>query len=78
MVVPVTPYHGQWLFVKPFTLGMWALTIVVNIYTGLVVWLIERKHSPELRGSAFNQTGILLTLAFTRMFFTNGKFYMFK
>ncbi|PWA97392.1 glutamate receptor 2.6 [Artemisia annua] len=72
MVVPVTPYHGQWLFVKPFTLGMWALTIVVNIYTGLVVWLIERKHSPELRGSAFNQTGILLTLAFTRMFFTNG------
>nr|GEV99412.1 glutamate receptor 2.7-like [Tanacetum cinerariifolium] len=72
MVVPVTPYHGQWLFVKPFTLGMWALTIVVNIYTGLVVWLIERKHSPELQGSPFNQTGILLTLAFTRMFFTNG------
>ncbi|GKC19516.1 glutamate receptor 2.7-like protein [Tanacetum coccineum] len=72
MVVPVTPYHGQWLFVKPFTLGMWALTIVVNIYTGLVVWLIERKHSPELQGSPFNQTAILLTLAFTRMFFTNG------
>ncbi|GKB38192.1 glutamate receptor 2.7, partial [Tanacetum coccineum] len=72
MVVPVTSYHGQWLFVRPFTLGMWALTIMVNIYTGVVVWLIERKHSPELQGSAINQTGILLTLAFTRMFLTNG------
>ncbi|PWA99534.1 ionotropic glutamate receptor, metazoa, Periplasmic binding protein-like I [Artemisia annua] len=72
MVVPVTSYHGQWLFVRPFTLGMWALTIVVNVYTGVVVWLIERKHSPELQGSAINQTGIVLTLAFTRMFLTNG------
>lgn len=77
MVVPVTSSHGQWLFVRPFTLGMWALTIIVTIYTGLVVWLIERKHSPELHGSAFNQTGILLSLAFTRMFLTNGKFYVF-
>ncbi|XP_071716541.1 glutamate receptor 2.7-like isoform X2 [Rutidosis leptorrhynchoides] len=72
MVVPAASYHGQWLFVKPFTLGMWALTIMVNVYTGLVVWVIERKHSPELHGSAFNQTRILLSLAFTRMFLTNG------
>lgn len=77
MVVPATSYHGQWLFVKPFTLGMWALTIMANFYTGLVVWVIERKHSPQLQGSAFNQTGILLSLAFTRMFLSNGKFYIF-
>ncbi|XP_024979120.1 glutamate receptor 2.8-like [Cynara cardunculus var. scolymus] len=72
MVVPVASQHGQWLFVKPFTLGMWALTVMIHIYNGFVVWLIERKHSPELEGSALHQTGILLCLAFTRMFLANG------
>ncbi|KAJ0697471.1 putative periplasmic binding protein-like I [Helianthus annuus] len=48
MIVPVSPYHGQWLFVKPFTLGMWALTIIVNIYCGFVVWLIERNNVHNL------------------------------
>ncbi|XP_021989269.2 glutamate receptor 2.8 [Helianthus annuus] len=71
MIVPVSPYHGQWLFVKPFTLGMWALTIIVNIYCGFVVWLIERNNSPELQGSSLNQTGVLFCLVFTRMFYTN-------
>ncbi|KAD6794512.1 hypothetical protein E3N88_05408 [Mikania micrantha] len=72
MVVPVITHHEQWLFVKPFTLGMWALTIVVYIYNGFVLWLIERKHSPELQGSALNQAGILLCLSFTRLFSLNG------
>ncbi|KAI7750403.1 hypothetical protein M8C21_013420 [Ambrosia artemisiifolia] len=71
MIVPFAPYHGQWLFVKPFTLGMWALTIIVNIYCGFVVWLIERNNSPELQGSPLNQTGVLFCLVFTRMFYTN-------
>ncbi|KAM0004608.1 putative periplasmic binding protein-like I [Helianthus debilis subsp. tardiflorus] len=72
MVVPVISYHEQWLFVKPFTLGMWALTIVIYIYYGFVLWLIERKHSPELQGSALNQAGILLCLSFTRLFSLDG------
>ncbi|KAJ9537931.1 hypothetical protein OSB04_030664 [Centaurea solstitialis] len=72
MVVPVAPHHGKWLFVKPFTLGMWSLTVLIHIYNGFVVWLIERKHSPELEGSALHQTGILLCLAFTRMFLASG------
>ncbi|KAD6794515.1 hypothetical protein E3N88_05411 [Mikania micrantha] len=71
MIVPLTSHHDSWLFVKPFTLSMWALTIILNIYCGFVVWLIERKNSPELQGSPLNQAGILFSLAFTRMFYTN-------
>ncbi|KAM0062484.1 putative solute-binding protein family 3/ domain of MltF [Helianthus debilis subsp. tardiflorus] len=72
MVVPITSYHQQWLFVKPFTFGMWTITILFNIYNALVIYLIERKHSPELQGSIMNQTGILLSLAFTRTFSKNS------
>ncbi|KAL8189246.1 hypothetical protein R6Q57_028812 [Mikania cordata] len=71
MIVPVTSYHDPWLFVKPFTLSMWALTIILNMYCGFVVWLIERNNCPELQGSPLNQAGILFSLAFTRMFYTN-------
>ncbi|KVH93100.1 Extracellular ligand-binding receptor [Cynara cardunculus var. scolymus] len=38
MVVPVASQHGQWLFVKPFTLGMWALTVMIHIYNGFVCY----------------------------------------
>ncbi|EEF44028.1 glutamate receptor 2 plant, putative [Ricinus communis] len=55
MIVPPvqrqTPKR-EWLFVKPFTKPMWALAIVINLYNGFIVWLIERNHCPELRGSA--------------------------
>ncbi|KAL8242633.1 hypothetical protein R6Q59_012935 [Mikania micrantha] len=68
MVVPITSYHHQWLFVKPFTFDMWVVTIMFNIYNAFVIYLIEKKHSHELQGSVVNQIGILLSLAFTRMF----------
>ncbi|KAK1416740.1 hypothetical protein QVD17_25856 [Tagetes erecta] len=71
IVPPVASHHEQWLFVKPFTRDMWALTIIINIYCGFVVWFIERKNSLELQGSPLNQTGIIFCSAFTRMFYTS-------
>ncbi|KAD2394451.1 hypothetical protein E3N88_41428 [Mikania micrantha] len=56
------------VFKKPFTFDMWVVTIMFNIYNAFVIYLIEKKHSHELQGSVVNQIGILLSLAFTRMF----------
>ncbi|XP_048235455.1 glutamate receptor 2.8-like [Ricinus communis] len=76
MIVPPvqrqTPKR-EWLFVKPFTKPMWALAIVINLYNGFIVWLIERNHCPELRGSAVNQTGSFIWLAFTTLFSLQGR-----
>lgn len=76
MIVPLRPQASgdrAWLFMKPFTKPMWVLIGVINIYNGFVVWLIERKHSSELKGSGFNQVGALLSLAFTTLFSLQGK-----
>nr|POE59593.1 glutamate receptor 2.1 [Quercus suber] len=72
MIVPVrirpqTTNRGL-LFMKPFTKAMWALIGAIIVYNGFVVWLIERNHNPELKGSALNQIGALLCLAFTSLF----------
>ncbi|GJW78980.1 glutamate receptor 2.7-like protein [Tanacetum coccineum] len=50
-------------FTHPYTETGLVMVVPVTPYHG---------QCPELQGSPFNQTGILLTLAFTRMFFTNG------
>ncbi|KAK1405106.1 Glutamate receptor [Heracleum sosnowskyi] len=74
MVVPVQSKmpHKSWLFLKPFSKAMWLLILAITIYNGFVIWLIERKHSPRLRGSATDQAGIVIWLSFTTLFSLNG------
>ncbi|KAL6202144.1 hypothetical protein ACLB2K_025855 [Fragaria x ananassa] len=75
MIVPVRfkICNKAWLFMKPFTQAMWALIVVINVYNGFVVWLIERNHCPELRGSLPNQIGTLIWLSFTTLFSLHGE-----
>nr|XP_017225330.1 PREDICTED: glutamate receptor 2.2-like [Daucus carota subsp. sativus] len=62
-----------WLFLKPFTKEMWGLIVVITIYNGFTVWLIERKYTPEFRsGSVSNQIGTFFWLAFTTLFTLRG------
>ncbi|CAJ1978519.1 unnamed protein product [Sphenostylis stenocarpa] len=74
MIVPVKSKTGNraWLFMKPFTKFMWVLILVIIVYNGFVVWLIERNHRPELKGSILHQTTTLLSLAFCSLFTLNG------
>ncbi|KAK6946659.1 Receptor, ligand binding region [Dillenia turbinata] len=62
-----------WLFMRPFTITMWLLTGIINIFNGFVVWFIERNHCPELKGPLLNQIGTLLWLAFNTLFSLHGE-----
>ncbi|XP_021803926.1 glutamate receptor 2.8-like [Prunus avium] len=74
MIVPVRSRTREkaWLFIKPFTNAMWVLIGATSIYNGFVIWLIERNHCPELKGSISNQVGTLIWLAFSTLFSMNG------
>ncbi|KAJ0963080.1 hypothetical protein J5N97_028202 [Dioscorea zingiberensis] len=48
-----------WIFLKPFCSSMWALTALVSIYNGMVVWMIERSCNMEFQGSFWNQSAAL-------------------
>ncbi|RVW42972.1 Glutamate receptor 2.7 [Vitis vinifera] len=65
--------NKAWLFMKPFTRAMWILITFINVYNGFVVWLIERNHCNELKGSVLNQIGTLLWLAFSTLFSLHGE-----
>ncbi|XP_061374693.1 glutamate receptor 2.6-like, partial [Gastrolobium bilobum] len=76
MVVPIKSKagHRAWLFVKPFTKTMWILIAAMIIYNGFVLWMLERHHWPELKGSMLNQTGTMAWLALTPLISFNGSF----
>ncbi|KAM6550383.1 hypothetical protein CsatB_000191 [Cannabis sativa] len=75
MIVPVRSKTSNraWLFLKPFTMSMWLLIVLVNIYNGFVVWLIERNHCPQIKNSSIpDQIGTLFWLAFSTLFSLHG------
>ncbi|KAJ6763932.1 GLUTAMATE RECEPTOR [Salix purpurea] len=66
------------VFTKPFSTSLWISIGVINIYNGLVVWLIERNYEQDRnaeirRGSLLNQIGYMLYSAFKTLFSLNGR-----
>ncbi|WOH03500.1 hypothetical protein DCAR_0622898 [Daucus carota subsp. sativus] len=75
LIVPLrsTLPNGMWLFLKPFTTEMWGVLVAITVYNGFAVWLIERNYNEEFRsGTVWNQTGILIWLAFSTLFTLRG------
>ncbi|XP_058197524.1 glutamate receptor 2.7-like [Rhododendron vialii] len=68
MVVPVKPSPKPWIFLKPFTLGMWLATAAVLVYTMLIVWFVEHRSNPDFSGPWNDQLGSALWFTFSSLF----------
>ncbi|KAL6846531.1 hypothetical protein ACP4OV_023979 [Aristida adscensionis] len=67
MIVPVQDDKNKntWVFLKPLTTDLWFGSIAFFIYTGIVIWLLERRiNNTELTGSFFRQLGIAIYFSF--------------
>ncbi|KAG7941464.1 hypothetical protein I3843_16G044700 [Carya illinoinensis] len=66
MVVKVKPdkLKEKWLFIKVFTKRMWLMMVVMHLFIGFVVWLIEHSGNPEFEGF-----GAMLWFSVTVLFF---------
>jgi glutamate receptor, ionotropic, plant len=65
MIVPVKTKNvngNMWIFLKPLSKGMWFGSIMFFIYTGVVIWILERLNgNGYLHGPfSFKQLGILI------------------
>ncbi|KAJ1289765.1 hypothetical protein BS78_02G189400 [Paspalum vaginatum] len=64
MIVPVKEKvnNNMWIFLKPLSKGMWFGSIMFFIYTGIVVWLLERLSGNGYLHGPFSlkQLGILM------------------
>ncbi|KAI9096315.1 hypothetical protein K1719_026034 [Acacia pycnantha] len=71
MVVPLKSQESTWMFLKPFTWKMWAVTGAILIYTVLVVWYLERVRNPEFQGNWKRQFSTALWFTFSSLFFAH-------
>ncbi len=64
MIVPVkeNKNNDMWIFLKPLSRGMWCGSTIFFIYTGFVVWLLERLNgNGHLHGPfSLKQLGTLM------------------
>lgn len=74
MIVPVKTEERAWMFMKPFTMEMWAVTGAILIYTMFVVWFLEHRSNPEFRGPWTNQLGTALWFTFSSLFFSHSEY----
>ncbi|KAI8525620.1 hypothetical protein RHMOL_Rhmol13G0244300 [Rhododendron molle] len=68
MVVPVKPSTKAWIFLEPFTLGMWLATAAVLVYTMFIVWFVEHRSNPDFSGQWNDQLGNALWFTFSSLF----------
>ncbi|CAM0905172.1 unnamed protein product [Alopecurus aequalis] len=62
---------NAWAFLKPFTLGMWAVTGAFFLFVGAVIWVLEHRFNPEFRGSPRKQLVTIFWFSFSTMFFAH-------
>lgn len=75
LVVPAKANTSQegWMFMAPFTAGMWFLMTAMSLLTGFVVWLIERQSNSDFRGSTVQHFGQIFWLLFTTLYLGQSK-----
>ncbi|KAM0945199.1 putative periplasmic binding protein-like I [Dioscorea sansibarensis] len=74
VVTPVKKYSSNaWSFTKPFTNSLWFATISFFLFTGIVIWILERRDNDEFHrgGSLRDQVVTILSFSFTTAFFAH-------
>ena len=75
MVVPMKTEKNTnaWVFLKPLTWKLWALTAGFFLFIALVVWILEHRVNEEFRGSSLDQICTSLWYSFSTMVFAHSK-----
>ncbi|KAG6691207.1 hypothetical protein I3842_10G054300 [Carya illinoinensis] len=71
MVVPAKSERLEFMFIEPFTSGLWVVTGAILMYTMFTVWFLEHQSNPEFSGPWKNQISTALWFTFSSLFFAH-------
>lgn len=74
MVVPAKSERLEFMFIEPFTSGLWVVTGAILMYTMFTVWFLEHQSNPEFSGPWKNQISTALWFTFSSLFFAHSKY----
>ncbi|XP_044948299.1 glutamate receptor 2.8-like [Hordeum vulgare subsp. vulgare] len=77
MIVQLRDQRGSnkwtWVFLKPLSSGLWIVSAFFFLFTGFVVWAIERRDNERFGGTPSNQAGIMFYFGFSTLVFTHNE-----
>ncbi|XP_016746206.2 glutamate receptor 1.2 [Gossypium hirsutum] len=62
-----------WVFLKPLCGDLWITVGAFFIFTGVVIWFIERPINEEFQGSPSEQIGMIFWYSFSTLVFSHEK-----
>ncbi|PNT64646.1 hypothetical protein BRADI_4g30860v3 [Brachypodium distachyon] len=65
--------RSTWVFFKPLSFDLWLVSGAFFLFTGFVVWAIERRHNADFRGTRYNQAGTIFYFGFSTLVFAQKK-----
>ncbi|OMO65348.1 Ionotropic glutamate receptor [Corchorus capsularis] len=72
LIVPkTTSKNNIWIFLKPLAGDLWITTAAFFIFTGFVVWLIERPMNDDFQDSPLKQIGTIFWFSFSTLVFAH-------
>ncbi|KAG6691209.1 hypothetical protein I3842_10G054500 [Carya illinoinensis] len=71
LVVPAKSERLEFMFIEPFTWGLWVVTGAILMYTMFTVWFLEHQSNPEFSGPWKNQISTALWFTFSSLFFAH-------
>ncbi|KAL3746139.1 hypothetical protein ACJRO7_015143 [Eucalyptus globulus] len=63
--------RNTWIFIKPLSWNLWLTTVLASIFTGSVVWLLERRTNEEFRGRPRQQIGLIFLFSLSTLVFAH-------
>ncbi|KAI0495185.1 hypothetical protein KFK09_025335 [Dendrobium nobile] len=69
IVVPTrSTKSSAWVFLRPFTVGMWCVTGAFFFIIGIVIWILEHRVNSDFRGSPKRQCLTMFLFSFSTLF----------
>ncbi|XP_020593976.1 glutamate receptor 3.7-like isoform X2 [Phalaenopsis equestris] len=69
VVVPTkSTKSSAWVFLRPFTVGMWCVTGAFFFLIGIVIWMLEHRVNKDFRGSPKQQCLTMFLFSFSTLF----------
>ncbi|XP_019193178.1 PREDICTED: glutamate receptor 2.7-like [Ipomoea nil] len=72
-IVPITyeDESGSWTFLKPLKKELWLTSILLFVFTGVAIWILEHRISSAFRGPPSQHVGMMFYFPFSTITFAH-------
>ncbi|KAJ0261978.1 Glutamate receptor 3.7 [Hirschfeldia incana] len=71
VVIPTNDDNPTWIFLRPFTVGLWCVVLASFLIIAIVIWILEHRINEDFRGPPRKQLITMILFSFSTLFKRN-------